>query len=547
MSASNKKQLRKEQGAGKLTEKQLAAQKEATTTRLYTVAFVVVLVILLAIAIFVGVSQTIKNSGYREKHTVAVQIGDHSLSNADLNYFFIDAVNTFYSNYGSYAGMFGLDTSKPLDQQVTDEDSGTTWADDFMESAKETARNVYALADAAEAAGFTLPEDKAEELEQNLNSIDTYAKLYGYQTGDAYLKAMYGKGASKEGFREYSTRNSLADAYYASYSDSLTYSDAQIAEKNAEDPNAYSSYSYHSYYMPISKFRTGGTEDADGNTTYTDEETAAAEAALRAAAESLVSDEITTTEELDAAIAALSINEGEDSAASTNSANIRYTSLNSLYQDWLSDSSRKAGDRQVFESTTTNEDGTETLNGCYVIYYDATSDNEFKMVNVRHILVKPDHPTDEADDAHADGETYSDEEIAAARKTAEEIYAEWKAGEATEDSFAELANEKSDDGDGTTGGLYQNVIPGQMVQAFNDWCFDPSRQSGDTGIVDTQYGSHIMYFVGLSDITYRTSLIQSDLRTADVAAWQEELVSALTITDGDTSYIRTDLVINSNS
>ena len=546
MSASSKKQLRKEQGAGKLTEKQLAAQKEASTTRLYTVAFVVVLVILLAIAIFVGVNQTIKNSGYKERHTVAVQIGDHSLSNAELNYFFIDAVNTFYSNYGSYAGMFGLDTSKPLDQQVTDEDSGTTWADDFMESAKETARNVYAMSDAAEAAGFTLPEDKAAELEQNLASIDTYAKLYGYQSGNAYLKAMYGNGATKESFREYSTRNSLADAYYASYSDSLTYTDAQIAEKDAEDPNVYSSYSYHSYYMAISKFRTGGTEDADGNTTYTDEETAAAEAALRAAADSLVTDEIVTTEDLDAAIAALAVNEGDDSAVSTASTNIRYTSLNSLYQDWLSDSSRKAGDKQVFESTTTNDDGTESLSGCYVIYYDGSTDNEFKMVNVRHILVKPDHPTDEAEDAHADGETYSDEEIAAARKTAEEIYAEWKAGEATEDSFAQLANEKSDDGDGTTGGLYQNVIPGQMVQAFNDWCFDASRKPGDTGIVDTQYGSHIMYFVGLSDITYRTSLIQTDLRTADVAAWQEELVSALTITDGDTSYIRTDLVINAN-
>ena len=55
-----------------------------------------------------------------------------------------------------------------------------------------------------------------------------------------------------------------------------------------------------------------------------------------------------------------------------------------------------------------------------------------------------------------------------------------------------------------------------------------------------------MYFVGTSDITYRTSLIESDLRSADVAAWQEELVNALTITDGDTSYIRTDLVINAN-
>ena len=547
MSASSKKQLRKEQGAEKLTQKQIAAQKESSTTRLYTVAFVVVLVVLLAIAIFVGVNQTIKNSGYKERHTVAVQIGDHKLSNAELNYFFIDAVNTFYSNYGSYASMFGLDTSKPLDQQVTDEDSGTTWADDFLESAKETARNVYAMSDAAEAAGFTLPEDKAAELEQNLNSIDTYATLYGYQSGNAYLKAMYGAGATKEGLREYSTRSSLADAYYASYSDSLTYTDEQIAEKDAEDPKVYNSYSYHSYYMDISKFRVGGTTDADGNTTYTDEETAAAEAALRAAAKSLVSDDITTTEELDAAIAALSINEGEESAASTASTNIRYSSLNSLYQDWVSDSSRKAGDKQVFESTTTGDEGTESLSGCYVVYFDGSSDNEFKMVNVRHILVKPEHPTDEAEDAHSDDETYSAEEWDAAKATAEEIYDEWKAGEATEDSFAELANEKSDDGDGTTGGLYENVIPGQMVQAFNDWCFDSSRKSGDTGIVKTEYGYHILYFVGLSDITYRTSLIQNDLRTADVAAWQEELVNALTITDGDTSYIKTDLVIGSNS
>ena len=142
MSASSKKQLRKEQGAGKLTEKQLAAQKEASTTRLYTAAFIIVLVVLLAIAIFVGVNQTVKSSGYQERHTVAVQIGDHKLSNAELNYYFFDAVNTFYSSYGSYASMFGLDTSKPLDQQVTDEESGRTWADDFLESAKETARNV---------------------------------------------------------------------------------------------------------------------------------------------------------------------------------------------------------------------------------------------------------------------------------------------------------------------------------------------------------------------------------------------------------------------
>ena len=93
MSASNKKKLRKEQDAAKLTEKQQSAQKEAKKVSLYTTAFVVVMVLLLAVAIFVGVRQTIVNSGIREKNTVALTVGTHELSNAELNYFYMDAVN----------------------------------------------------------------------------------------------------------------------------------------------------------------------------------------------------------------------------------------------------------------------------------------------------------------------------------------------------------------------------------------------------------------------------------------------------------------------
>ena len=184
----------------------------------------------------------------------------------------------------------------------------------------------------------------------------------------------------------------------------------------------------------------------------------------------------------------------------------------------------------MFESTTTNDDGTEALSGCYVVYYDGSTDNEFPMVNVRHILVKPAHPTDEAEDAHTDDETYSAEEWAAAKATAEEIYDEWKAGEATEDSFAALANEKSDDGDGTTGGLYQNVTPGQMVQAFNDWCFDSSRKSGDTGIVETQYGYHVMYFVGTDD-PYWMVQVRNAMTNKAYSEWSANLVKDITATE----------------
>ena len=56
MSASSKKKLRKEQEAAALTEKQLAEQKEAKKLKLYTAAFVIVLVALLVVAVVFGVS-----------------------------------------------------------------------------------------------------------------------------------------------------------------------------------------------------------------------------------------------------------------------------------------------------------------------------------------------------------------------------------------------------------------------------------------------------------------------------------------------------------
>ena len=54
----------------------------------------------------------------------------------------------------------------------------------------------------------------------------------------------------------------------------------------------------------------------------------------------------------------------------------------------------------------------------------------------------------------------------------------------------------------SNGGLYEDVTPGQMVDAFNDWCFDPARKPGDTGLVETSFGCHIMYFVSASEETY---------------------------------------------
>ena len=145
MSASTKKKLRNEQEAAKMTERQIAEQKEAKKLKVLTTVFVTVLVAIVAIAAVAGVSQYISNSGIREKNTVALTVGEHEISNAELNYYFMDAINGFYSNYGSYASLFGLDVTKPLNEQVTNTETGATWADDFMQQAKDSATTIYAL------------------------------------------------------------------------------------------------------------------------------------------------------------------------------------------------------------------------------------------------------------------------------------------------------------------------------------------------------------------------------------------------------------------
>ncbi len=117
-------------------------------------------------------------------------------------------------------------------------------------------------------------------------------------------------------------------------------------------------------------------------------------------------------------------------------------------------------------------------------------------VDVRHILIRPEGGTTDEEG----NTTYSDEEWEACRTAAQEILDQWLAGEQTEESFGELANQHSADSDGTDGGLYEDVQEGQMVPNFNDWCFDENRQVGDYDLVQTEFGYHVMYFVGSTPI-----------------------------------------------
>lgn len=520
MSASKKKQLRNEQSADKMTQRQQAEQKEAKKIKGMTIGFIAVLVVLVLVLVGYVVSNVVTTSGVFQKHTVAATVGDHDLNSVEMNYYYIDAINSFYSDYSDYISYI-LDTSVALDQQTCAFTGEGTWADYFLDQALSSAASTYAMYDQAVAAGYTLTEEQQSEIDSAISTQTLYGLYYyGYSDLDSYLAGMYGKGANEKNYREYLTVSTLASSYYNDYVNAITYTEDEIRAADDAEPEAYNSYSYYYYYLPVSDFYEGGTEDEEGNVTYSDEEIAAAQTAAKEAAESLLGEDVVNQDTFNTAIDRIT-----PDAKSTTCTNYGYSSLLTVAKEWLIDSGRTEGDKQMFENVSD-----DTLKGYYVVLYTGMTDNDEGMIDVRHILIEPEEDTEEA--------------WAAALAEAESILEEWKSGDATEDSFATLANTHSDDtGSNTAGGLYENVYVGQMVTEFNDWCFDSSRKAGDTDIVETSYGYHIMYFVGAVGQTYRDYMIEQTLLSDDVTEWYNGIVDGYTSELKSTKYIRTDLTL----
>lgn len=604
MSASSKKKLRKEQNSANMTERQQAERKEAKQLKVYTATFWVILGLCLCIVL--GVVLKAPATTLATRLTTAAVVGEHKLSAVELNYFYIDTINEYCNQYSSWISYL-MDTSKPLNEQVVDEATGKTWADSFLDMALNNAKNTYALYDAAVAAGHKLSADEQAAMNELYASMDSVSKERGYNNATDYLKAMYGNGSSENSYKKYYEVTIMASSYYNAYAQALedSYTDADLREFEKDKFDNYSSFSYAYHYMTVDDFLTGGTKGEDGKVTYSDAEKKAAEEALKKAAEELAVSENNTVELLNAAIEKLEHSmeetEEEDSKAETKTTtqdtaedvtedttedttedesttedkeeattdkeedaeededshkhstctekeDDLYTAINSALQEWLADDERKAGDIAALPYSTSTGEGenkVETLKGYYVVIFQERDDNNFGLVDVRHVLVPFEGGTTNSTTGQT---TYTDEQKKAAKEKAEKLFEEWKAGAATEDTFAEMANKNSTDtGSNTNGGLYEDVYPGQMVTNFNDFCFADDRKAGDTGIVESTYGYHIMYYVGESETLYRDYMITEDLLAEEIEEWQTALNNAMTVETKNTKYIDGSITLNGSS
>lgn len=552
MSSSKKKQLRKEQY---MTERQTTAAQEAKKLKRYTVTFWVVIALVLSIFIGAVSWNPVKNVLY--KNTDAITVGDHTLSAVELNYFYVDAVNNYVNQWSDYISYI-MDTSKPLNEQVSNSETGATWADDFMTTTTTNIKKIYSLYDAATAKGFTLTEDEQKSIDSTISLLDIYASLYGYSNANAYLRAYYGNGATTKSYRNYLEVSTLANSYLSAYTEELEYDADDLKAYDAKAPYKYNTFTYASYYLGYAKFQEG-EKDEKGNFVYDNDDAknaaiAAAREAAKAAAEELAAGNYADLDAFDEAIKALDmkINSTETStAASTKSEDVLYSKVNSLFSDWLIGKVSEEGKDDEYVTRTEGEltvipyssgsGENEVIYGYYVVRFGSVNENNFALKNVRHILVAYEGGTTDSDG----NKTYSDEEKATAKAKAELLLTQWEAGTKTEDSFAELANKESaDTGSNTNGGLYEDVYPGQMIENFDAWVYDEARKSGDYGIVEGTSGYHIIYFSGLSLTSYRNYMVENALRSEDVSNYQNDLVEAISLEILTTKYAPMDMVIS---
>lgn len=462
-----------------------------------------------------------------QKVLTAATYNGEKLTVAEYNYYYNSLYNQavsysqYYDQQQSGLGAQYFDTTvDPADQEYTGDNADenvVTWADYFRYHASEqgfVVKEIYkrATSDEAKAAGFALTEEQTTEMntaiDNHMSTLADNAKAADFSLTN-YIAKTCGEGLTEETYRELLERDYYAQYYLEWYQEHLK---SDIA---AEDVNTYYEAHKADYDLASVRFFTvsyAAAEEGSTDPAYTKEE-------AKARADQFVAkatDEAAfTAAAVEFAPPSLVDSYKEDSA--TLATNVTKTSLSQLTEeltDWTFDAQRKIGDIKVFDLPD--------YEAYYVIMITspAAKDTGSSGADVRHLLVEASSTTTDAEGNQTSlSQAEIDANFAAAKTEADKLLAEWKAGEATEESFAALVTEHTDDaGSAENGGLYEDITAAsQYVPEFRDWALAPHTK-GDTGIIKTTYGYHIMYFVGAE----AEQKWETDVRTAIASTSFEE-------------------------
>ena len=416
---------------------------------------------------------------------IAVTVGDTPVSIGMYNYCYNNLVNRIVSS-----GM--VDTSIPYDQQTTTNEDGetVTWQQYFQDITVEYLKEVTSYYEAGVDSGIKLTDEDMADIDEQLSYVKETAASNG-QGVNAFIQENYGEYCGLATLEKMLVQHSVASVYQQKLKIETTCTQEEIDNYFNEHSDDY--YQIPMAYSFLTFDETTKADKIEDAKEYCNQIKTLAD--LKTLVPVIYKDMIDqyvsygyykTAEEC-----ALEIAETLEVTVTKND-----TSYGEEVTQWLFNDNTKVNDCSYFVD---DESGMIFI----VLKTGNAALNEEPVYSVRHILVMPEATQEQTSAASLGGKVeYTQEQWDAAKTKAMQIYDEFEAGDKTEYSFALLAEEYSDDTESTSrgssglyGGLYESIELGVMVPSFENWCIDDSRQYGDTGVVDSDYGCHIMYFV----------------------------------------------------
>lgn len=512
--------------------KPAAAQATTKTNLGIKLAFIGVAVLALVVLVY----SIITGTGMLQRNTTAMTVkgenDSEEFSAAYMDILYYNVRNDIVSQNYYYLYMYGYPLNSSLDAMPCIFDNSMSFREYFLSQAKTQALEMMVLNMEGRKAGFK-PENPEgwKDLVKELEEVAKENKM----SVKEYIKAAYGNALNEETLTEYYKFNYYSGEYYE-HVFNKEYSDAQkddFYKKNANDYDVFDLYVYAFNYKSYTYTAPKEGETVKDGEPKSKEE---AEKMSKEAKEQAKKDADAFLKRLEAGEAFDVIakeyfdikakeeaKEGEEPAEFDTALEEKQklTDFASVIQTWLKAASREVGDKSVVADDTNRT--------YYVVKYEKRQVNPAQAATVRHILLGykelkeiPESATAEEkaklEKENAEIEKYNKEQ----KEKAEKLLKDWKAGKADEDSFAALVKDNSEDtGSVNNGGKYEKFEQGAMVDEFDKWCFDESRKYGDTDLVETEYGVHIMYYVSADGDYYQHVLLQ-DMREADYSEWYKE-------------------------
>lgn len=406
-------------------------------------------------------------------------IGDISVSEANI---YLGLLGQQYLQGGAFSQMGQDQLSQP--SQFSAEN---TLREDFLISVEGQAKTAEYYHWKAKEEGLTLDEADHEQIDNIFGQYEDIASQ-SQVTLNHYLSTMFGPGVNEKVFRDFMEKNQLGNKYFQSVNDTFKYDQATVAEKYEENPDDYNFVDYYSYLFTSQVEGEEGTENETADSVENKAEEKAND----------FMDSVSDPESFKAELAKIEIKDTQNDDASAMELDSSLTegarkmTLSKELSDWLF-----ADERQENDATIIEEMGGYRV-VMFVEKYKPTSAGSYDS---RHILFSIEESDPEKSDAKM-------------KEQAEKILAEYQAGEKTEEAFAELAKEYSEDpGSAPNGGLIKGIQPGQLVPEYEEFCLDSDRKAGDVEIIKSSYGYHIVYFVDSTEQWYVN--IEQELRHKD--------------------------------